>query len=228
MTLQHFLIITVFQTAMLGLVALVSLVHRRKRHPTTQLLGYLYLAGFSIQIFGFTIQYFNFTPIPNGTLRNLAGSSYDFFLMILGSLFYYESFNKRYKIPIVGSVIVYCIFAVSNLIFFQQTSTASYNHLFASVIIICFALIYFYKLLVELPEKNIYRSPMFWFNTAFLFFHSTTFFIYAFMDYLVKVLNDNLIVYYSIHNIFSIIESVLLLIGLHYDWKTISPSATRW
>lgn len=209
---------------MLGLVALVSLASFNKRLLVTKLLGYLYLAGFSIQIFGFIVAYINFTNIPNGTLRNLAGSSYDFFQVILVSLIYYISFNKKYKAQILSAVILFFTFAIVNLSFFQQTSSASYNHLLASVIIICLSVIYFYRLLIDLPEKNLYRLYMFWFNTAFLFFHSTTFFIYAFMDYLVRVLNNNLIVYYSIHNIFSIIQCILLLIGLYYEWSSMKQS----
>lgn len=224
MTLDHFLLITNIQTGLLFLVALASLYNFKKRSKTTKLLGFLYLSGFLIQIFSLTVQYVNFTAIPNGALRNLAGSAYDFFLVILGSSIYLASFNKKYQTQIIVVIVSFCLFGFANLLFFQKTTNASYNHLLTSVILIGYTVIYFYRLMIDLPEKNLYKFPMFWFNTAFLFFHSTTFFIYAFVDYLVKVLNNNLIVYYSIHNIFSIIECILLLIGLYYDWSSLKNS----
>lgn len=226
MTLDHFFLITSIQTGLLFLVAFASFYNFRKRSKATKLLGFLYLSGFLIHIFSLTIQYINFTTIPNGALRNLAGSAYDFFLVILGSLIYLDSFNKKYQTQIIIVIVSFCLFGLSNLLFFQKTTNASYNHLLTSVILICYTVIYFYRLMIDLPEKNLYKFPMFWFNTAFLFFHSTTFFIYAFVDYLVKVLNNNLIVYYSIHNIFSIIECILLLIGLYYDWSSMNKSIT--
>lgn len=224
MTLNDFLFITWIQTGFLALVAFASLFQAKRRSKVTRLIGFLYLIGFSVHIFSFTVKYINFTSLPNGALNNLAGSTYNFFLVVLLSYVYFFSFNKKFKTTILTGALIYLIFALSNLIFFQKTGNASYNSLLASFIIICYAVIYFYRLLIDLPEKNLYQFPMFWFNTAFLFFHSTTFFIYAFVDYLIKVLNNNLIVYYSIHNVFSIIECILLLIGLYYDWSSLKSA----
>lgn len=224
MTLEDFYLTVTIQTVFMSLVALVSLIRFRRRTIATRLLGFLYVEGVIVHILAVTIKYFPLTDILKKYLINLVASTYDFFLVILVSGMYYVSFGKKYKPQILFVVISYCVLALVNLIFFQRNSVASYNHLLASLIIICYAVIYFYRLMVDLPEKNLYRLPMFWFNTAFLFFHATTFFIYAFTDYLVKVLNNNLIVYYSIHNTFSMLESILLLIGLYYDWKIVSSS----
>lgn len=217
MTLSDFLLVAKLQTGFLGLVALTSFVFFKKRNKAIKFLGLLFFLGFSVQVFSLSISHFNTSSISNGDLRNFAGSMYDFILVIIIGLFYNSLFKFKYKKNLIIITLAYVVFALCNLLFIQTKGSASYNHLLGSALIICYAIVYFYRLMVDLPATNLYRYPMFWFNTAFLFFHSTTFFIYAFSDYLVKVLNNNLIVYYSVHNVLSIIECCILLFGLYLD-----------
>ena len=61
-------------------------------------------------------------------------------------------------------------------------------------------------------SKPISQSKTFWFN-----------FIGALLTVLevfTNVLKDNLLIYWSFHNCLSIIEHIIILIGLYYDLKS--------
>ena len=75
--------------------------------------------------------------------------------------------------------------------------------------------------MVELPAQHIHHLPMFWINSAFLFYHAGTFFLFAFTAYIIVVLKNDLLVYWTFHNLLSIIEHMIILIGLYYDLKSL-------
>ena len=55
---------------------------------------------------------------------------------------------------------------------------------------------------------------MFWINTAILIYFSGNLFLFIFNTYLVSVLKDDLVVYWSFHNLLYLIKNVLFAIGL--------------
>jgi hypothetical protein len=60
---------------------------------------------------------------------------------------------------------------------------------------------------------------MFWFNSGILIFHAGAFFLFSFSSYLVNVQKNDMMMYWSFHNMLSIVERLLILIGLYYDLK---------
>ena len=103
------------------------------------------------------------------------------------------------------------IFALINLFFFQKTTPNSYSYIFHSAILIIYCLFYFYVLMRDLPSLYVHHLPMFWFNSAFLIFYAGTFFLFSFTSYLINVLKNNMLIYWSFHNILSIIEHLIVL-----------------
>ncbi len=85
---------------------------------------------------------------------------------------------------------------------------------------ITYCLLYFYVLMQDLPSLYVHQFPMFWFNSGLLIFHAGTFFLFSFHAYLVNVLKNNMLIYWSFHNMLSIIEHIIFLIGLYYDSKS--------
>ena len=126
--------------------------------------------------------------------------------------------GKFYKL-FSGITVIYLIFGISNFLFFQKTGIASYTKLFSSLIIIFYAIIYFYRLMVELPAVHLHHLPMFWFNSGFLLYYAGSVFLFAFMSYLVHVLNDDLLIYGSFHNVLNIIQEFIIIIGVAFDLR---------
>lgn len=96
-----------------------------------------------------------------------------------------------------------------------------------SSILICYSLWYFYVLIRDLPSLNVHQMPMFWFNSAFLVLGAGTFVLYAFTSYLIHVLRNDMITYWSIHNMLSIFAHLIVLIGLYYDFRQLKISRTH-
>jgi membrane protein insertase Oxa1/YidC/SpoIIIJ len=78
--------------------------------------------------------------------------------------------------------------------------------------------------MVKLPTMHLQRMPMFWINSGFLMYAAGAMFLFAFTTYLTQVLKDNLLVYWSFHNILSIISQLIIMVGLIYDFKNLNSS----
>ena len=69
--------------------------------------------------------------------------------------------------------------------------------------------------------------PMFWFNSAFLVLGAGTFVLYTFTSYLIHVLRNDMITYWSIHNMLSIFANLIVMIGLYYDFRQLKIRETH-
>lgn len=82
------------------------------------------------------------------------------------------------------------------------------------IIVTVFALLYFFKLIRDLPSKSIFRVPMFWVNCGMLIYFSGNLFLFAMADYLMYVLKDSMILYWSSHNFLGIVSYTFFAIAL--------------
>ena len=141
--------------------------------------------------------------------------------MPLFSRIYDNLLHKRYSARFKTVTWVFIVFALINLFFIQKTAGNSYSNFFHSAVMIVYCLSYFYVLIEDLPSLHVHQLPMFWFNSALLMFHAGNFFLFSFHDYLVNVLKNNLLIYWSFHNALSILEHLIILIGLYYDLRSL-------
>lgn len=119
------------------------------------------------------------------------------------------------------------VLAFANLYFVQKTSINSYAYVLRAAILICYSLWYFYVLIRDLPSLYVHQMPMFWFNSAFLVMSAGAFFLFAFTSYLINVLRNDLLIYWSFHNILSILEHIIIMIGLYYDFRQFKAGSPK-
>lgn len=213
MTLETFLAIAHFNTSLSPVVAGIALYHFKKRNILVKLLGLDFLLGFLTNITALLFWrggHFKYVNLPM-SLYFLSNFS------ILSALYFY-ALKKQGLNWFVLAVITCLIFGIVNICFIQKTSVNSYSFVLQSFIIVMYALIYFFYLLAEQPAR-FHHLPMFWFNSAFILFHAGNFFLFAFTSYLVNVLQNRLIIYWSFHNGLSIVEHFMILTGLYYDLR---------
>lgn len=211
--MTHSLYFKIFylQTILSVIVAFTSMYKFKRRGTSTRLIGFLFLCSFISNVLGYILVIFlNRSP-------NLVGSLYNFVLIIIVTALYDYNTEKKYNKWFINTCVVVISLGILNLFFFQKDPVASYNKLAVSFIIIAYCLFYFYRLIVELPTANVLKLPMFWFTASFLFFHAGTLFLFAFMDYLIHVLHNDMVTYWAFHNILSIVELLIILIGLYFD-----------
>lgn len=147
---------------------------------------------------------------------NLPANLYEVFQFGVLSFMYLLALERKFFLVILTLMSLCLAFALYNLVLFQGIFTiTSYSMICFSLALIIYSLLYFYKLLTQLPEQFIHRIPFFWVNTAVLIYFSGNLFLFVFTHYMVDKLTDSFLVYWSLHNILNIIKNILFAVGLH-------------
>lgn len=89
----------------------------------------------------------------------------------------------------------------------------NYSRPISSILVLCFALLFFYKTLKELQIRNLESVPLFWLSIGILIYHSGSLFIFLFTNY-VKSSTAALYTIWGIHAIFNIILNISYSIAL--------------
>jgi hypothetical protein len=223
MTLKIYFLIFYIQTFLSALIAVVCFYRYSERNGLIKLIGILFVGSFVCNMAGYLFFVFNFS----NRILNIPNTVYDFILVFLASMLYNDQTRSKYKRAFTLIAGSFALMGILNLLFFQTSSITSYNKLLSSFILIGYAVIYFYRLMVELPTIHLHRLPMFWFNSAFLIYHAGTIFLFAFTPYLVSFLQKDMLSYWSFHNVLSIVQGLIILIGLTYDLKNIRNVPVR-
>lgn len=214
MTIENYTTLAHTQTALSATIAILCWIKFKCRTQVIRLIGLVFLSSFLVNMTALAFHKFG--------LNEFVNTSYPAFLIIsfiLLSKVYYVSLRTIHARWFVLSAVIFISFSFVNLFFIQKLALNSYTNIFYSFIVILYCLLYFYTLMRDLPSLYLHHLPMFWFNSALLIFHAGVFFLFAFTSYLVNVLKNDLLVYWSFHNILSIIEHFIVLIGLYYDLK---------
>lgn len=123
-------------------------------------------------------------------------------------------------------IAAFVVFALINLFFIQGPhGINSYTSSLASFCIVIMSMTYLFAHAPQLPAESGAKPPMYWINAAFLFYYCTTFFINLWVDYLVNVLQSNLIEIWTVHNCLGVFFYAMLcyaLILIRAQYKTAS------
>lgn len=219
MTLQTFLLIIRIQSILFGLGAILSLVKYNARQTYIKLLGLTLFSSVLGDEAGNILHHYKISV-------NYSSTTFYVLIIPLISAVYFHAMNRQKKWVFITVPCLYVAFALNNVLFLQRSSINSYTLIVQSILVIILCLYYFYWLLQELPTSQLHRLPMFWVNSAYIIFYSGNLFLFVFTSYLVNVLNNQLLVYWSLHNILGIIQASMMSIGLWMDLRNIkSPSS---
>lgn len=146
----------------------------------------------------------------NGNLYTLTEA-----LILLG--FFYSLFKSSAEKKIVVAmavayVILYFIFMIDR----WNELVSSIRTMRDLVIIIC-GIMYFFYLMREMPTSDITKYPMFWIVAAMLSFFAGTFTLSLSLNYLVKVLHNDLALIWAMRNFYRVIFCFVVCYGLWLD-----------
>jgi len=97
-------------------------------------------------------------------------------------LFSREVENPGLKKAIIVSGVILCISIILNLIFFQGIYVFHlYTYLFGSILMVIFACLYFFNILMRDEYVNLIKLPMFWVCVGLLLFYTGMFSTYMFI-----------------------------------------------
>ena len=219
MTLETFLVIAQTQVVLSVLVVLMSFYRYRQRAIETRLVGLTFLLGPIIFAMIFITEL-------KGKSVNIP-QSINAILYFLGlTALYNFALKRRYKKFFLATAVLFSTFAIANLLFIQQDDNNTYSQAARSVILVGFCVLFFYRLMEDLPEQHLQRVPMFWYNAGILIYNAGTLFLFLFAAYFIDVLHNNLLLYWSFHNILNIIQHLIVMIGLWQDLRNIKSRSS--
>ncbi|WP_282079933.1 hypothetical protein [Aquimarina algiphila] len=128
-----------------------------------------------------------------------------------------KMFSKLFFIIIsIGFV----IFAIINTLFFQNLTTFNSNvTTLLGLIVIFFALSYFYALLKEVKYRTLESNPMFWINSGFLIYFSSNLILFYMNNTLFKGVTEASLILWGLHAIVNIVLTIFYTIALWVNPK---------
>jgi hypothetical protein len=159
-----------------------------------------------------------------GQYRNLVGNVYVLAeTLILLLLFFYTIKNKFFHYLIALSAIVFTLFWTFTFTNIPTINSSSYRTL-RDLLMIAYAVVYFFFLLKNLPEDNLIKLPMFWIASGILFFFSCTFMLSLSMDYIIEMMRDDFTAYWSFRNFLRTFFCAIICIGI---WQARNPYSSK-
>ncbi len=133
---------------------------------------------------------------------------------------FYSFFFKTYFKPLLINLLI-PVFLLASYIDYRVyglNSTYNFSPSVECIVLIIYSFFFFYYALKNLIFENLISTPVFWINTAILFYFSGNLILFIFSNYMAK--SD--IVKYGmlwgvIHTFFNLLYNVLLSFGF---WKT--------
>jgi hypothetical protein len=201
------------------LVPIVLLLSKFNRRP----IEYKWLA--ILLIFSFLCDFLNEVQYRFfGFPVNIIVNTYGVINPILLSCFFYSCLQwKKLKLPLIVFNIFYLLFSISNFAFIQKGGINTYSGIVEKLQVMALCLLFFYKVLKELPSHKIYNTGLFWIISSMFVIYSAKLVVFSFAHYLV-LSNDNLIVLWNTHNVMSIIFSLSVAIGVWMHQRNSSLS----
>lgn len=141
-------------------------------------------------------------------------------VLVLSLLFYRATLSPKMRKLAITGALVYIIYFISIHLFFQ-TYLFSAIRVGRDLLMIALSISYFAYLLLKLPEDDLLKFPMFWINSAILFFFSGIFVLSYFRDYIVLVLKDDTAGFWAFRNFFSALYWLVLAYACYLNFRAI-------
>jgi hypothetical protein len=153
--------------------------------------------------------------------NNYVGNTYRLAEFILLLYIFYLAFNqRRWSKMFILIGLSYVFFFLLNLLFIQQEKMNSYTNILSALIFITVSIVFFYRLIQDLPTEKIHRLPMFWIAIAVLVYFAGNLFLFALTHYLVNTFNNRLALYWGFHNFLLIVKNMLFATALWQNLRT--------
>lgn len=202
------------QMALAGVISGVSFYNFQERDTLIRRLGVLFLMSFVTSV----LQFLSFKFGTSGALVNFIPTAYDFASIVVIVRIYNHITDRRYVRVFNFIAFLVIVWNAVNVIFFQNVGGAtSLSKVAIMLMLLLFSIVFFYKLMRDLPTVYLHRLPAFWINSAFLCYAASSLFVFATHEYLIRALHDQVGLYWAFHNGAFIFQQLLILTGLYYD-----------
>lgn len=219
MSISDFLFIANIQTGLAGIVVLMAFIPLRSRPVETRGIG---LTALLLIVTMLALGVLDLKGMNVNIPQNVNTIIHYLILVYV----YYVILGKRYRYLLLVTAICFVLFSVFNMVFWQRTNLNTYSLAIRALFMLTYCILYWYRLLVELPVQQLHRLPMFWYNAGLLIYNAATLFLFLFFSYFVDVLHNDMLIYWTFHNILSAIQFLVFMIGLWQDLRNIKSRSS--
>lgn len=193
------------------LIMIVAFTKFPKRPIAVNILGIYGIVSFTIQLLQVQSKFF-----LDNKLTPQIGNIYVLLETLILLLFFGHILkNKNLRLIILSIGILFTIFFLV-IITQDIKSMSSATRTARDFIMISCSIVYFFTLIKELPQNNIFNLPTFWFVSAILFFFSCTFILSLSLRYLIEVLGRDMGYFWAFRNFLRAGFCLVLCFGI---WK---------
>ena len=159
---------------------------------------------------------------------NLLNSLFEFFLVPIYFAFYKSKISSPGTVAALRLMMyAFLIFHFISVVFIRGIHDIhDYSAAFRSVVLMTYALIYFYTLMKDLPTQLVTRLPMFWINASILVYYANMLIISLLAEYIISVLKGDIILTWMVHNFLGIVHYSMLAIGLWGNRSLYTPRSS--
>lgn len=183
-----------------------------QRPTTINIIGTYGILSFTIQLLQVQSKFF-----LDNKLTPQIGNIYVLFETLILLLFFGHILkNKNLRLTILSVGILFTFFFLV-IITQEIKSMSSATRTARDFIMISCSIVYFFTLIKELPQNNIFNLPTFWFVSAILFFFSCTFILSLSLKYLIEVLGRDMGYFWAFRNFLRLGFCMILCMGI---WKS--------
>lgn len=144
--------------------------------------------------------------------------------LILTFLIFYLNFKHQSKwwsrITLIAIFLASLIWIARNIFVGNLYTYSSVYNGSITILIIFFALVFFYQQLKRPDNPFVYASPVFWIISAILIYKAGTFFLFLYGNTLEQSEKEN---FFIINSFFYIVENVLFAVAFLIRSKKLSP-----
>jgi hypothetical protein len=156
------------------------------------------------------------------SLINHIGSLFEVVFLVMAGFIYDQATQHKLRSIIVVVTVLFLLGWFVNLLVFQTDAITSASKLASSLIILFYCVSFFYRLMVELPAIHLHRLPMFWINSALLLYSAGTVFLWAFIEYVIKVYYDTFVYYWVFNLALFVLQQIIIMVAVFYDLRKFS------
>jgi len=211
-TASSFFYIGIISTCICLLPFIVSVINFRKIDLILKPVFWLLVINVVVEIVGVVLFHLNLS-------NNFILHYYTVVEFGLISLFYSFFFKSYFKLLLINLLIpVFLLAAFIDYKVYGLYSSYNFSPSVECIILVFYSLFFFFYVLIILIFVVFLAMPIFWINTAVLFYFSGNLILFVFSNYLAKSDPLGYVVLWSvIHTFFNVLFNVVLSVGF---WKT--------
>jgi hypothetical protein len=142
------------------------------------------------------------------------------FSLIWVSYFFYHAIGwKSLKSLFVVINVLFLLFSIPNLLFIQKLSPNYYTMTMQYLLILGFCILFYYKMLKELPSIQVQKDPLFLIVSGWFFTHAGQVVLTLVSTYMLSILKDNMQVLWLMFLFLNFFGNLIKTVGAYFQFK---------